>query len=298
MSLSKRLIDSAKIFLPDDVYLSFVHRRRIGRFPNLKRPLTFNEQILRRCLHPDPRYVDLSDKLAVRDFIAKKIGPKYLIPLIAEPETFTRSVFDQLPSQFVMKANHGSGFVKVVRDKKDTTFEELAALAETWRTTDFYKIARERHYRTIKPRVYFEKLLLDDNGVVPADLKFHVFNEKSGKQTIYILVISDRFGKTPHGDVFDVNWNVQNIAFGHYTPSEEPVPRPKNLDELLSVADALAKDFEYVRVDLYSRNNDEIFFGELTFTPGAGVLRMRPDSADYEWGRLLEMTRRSSRSEA
>ncbi len=291
MSLSKRLLDSAKVFLPDDVFLSFVHRRRIGRFPNLKRPLTFNEQILSRCLHPDPRYVDLSDKLAVRDFIARKIGPQYLIPLIAEPAVFTRTVFDQLPNEFVMKANHGSGFVKVVRDKKDTTFEELAALAQEWLATDFYKIARERHYRAIKPRVYFETLLLDDNGVVPADLKFHVFNEKSGKQTIYIMVISDRFGETPRGDIFDVNWNVQDITFGAYARSDTPVPRPENLDALLEVANALARDFEYVRVDLYSRN-DDIYFGELTFTPGAGVLRMLPESVDYEWGRLLQMTRR------
>ncbi|WP_255751468.1 ATP-grasp fold amidoligase family protein [Caballeronia sp. Lep1P3] len=295
MSLSKRLVDSAKVFLPDDVFLSFVHRRRIGRFPNLKRPLTFNEQILRRCLHPDPRYVNLSDKLAVRDFIAKKIGPQYLIPLIAEPAVFTRTVFDELPSQFVMKANHGSGFVKVVRDKKDTTFEELAALAKEWLATDFYKIARERHYRAIKPRVYFETLLLDDNGVVPADLKFHVFNESSGKQTIYILVISDRFGDVPRGDVFDADWKPQDITIGKYVHSDQPLPRPANLDKLLEVADALAKDFEYVRVDLYSRN-DEIYFGELTFTPGAGVLRMQPDSVDYEWGRLLEMTRKPGRT--
>ncbi|KIG07608.1 ATP-grasp fold amidoligase family protein [Caballeronia concitans] len=290
MSLSKRLFDSAKVWLPDDVFLSFVHRRRIGRFPNLRRPLTFNEQILRRCLHPDPRYVDLSDKLAVRDYIARKIGPQYLIPLLAAPSVFTKTVFDELPKAFVMKANHGSGFVKVVRDKSTTSFEELSQLAQEWLTTDFYRIARERHYRAIKPRIFFEELLLDDTGTVPPDLKFHVFNEKSGKQTIYILVISDRFGAIPHGDTFDANWNVQNIRFGHYKPSETPVPRPENLDALLETAGALARDFEYVRVDLYSLR-DKIYFGELTFTPGAGVLRMQPDSVDYEWGRMLEMIR-------
>ena len=32
---------------------------------------------------------------------------------------------------------------------------------------------------------------------------------------------------------------------------------------------------------------DKIYFGELTFTPGAGVFPMRPDAVDYEWGRLM-----------
>jgi hypothetical protein len=31
-----------------------------------------------------------------------------------------------------------------------------------------------------------------------------------------------------------------------------------------------------------------VFFGELTFTPGAGVLPFGPDEIDYEWGRLYE----------
>jgi hypothetical protein len=35
--------------------------------------------------------------------------------------------------------------------------------------------------------------------------------------------------------------------------------------------------------------NGVIYFGELTFTPGAGVLRYRPDKIDYEWGRLFEL---------
>jgi hypothetical protein len=42
-----------------------------------------------------------------------------------------------------------------------------------------------------------------------------------------------------------------------------------------------------VRVDLYAPD-DRILFGELTFTPGAGVYRLRPDAIDYNWGRLLQ----------
>jgi hypothetical protein len=118
MSLSKTLIGVAKGLLPDYVYLSMHHRKKIGRFPNLVKPTTYNEKILYRCLHPDPRYANLTDKLTVRDYVKSKIGEQYLIPLIAEPESFTKEVFQALPSAFVMKANHGSSFVKVVEDKQ------------------------------------------------------------------------------------------------------------------------------------------------------------------------------------
>lgn len=288
MSFSKRLIDGAKDWLPDNVFLSISHRQKVGRFPNLKSPTTFNEKILHRCLYPDPRYVDLTDKLSVRDYVSRKIGDQHLIPLIADPQAFTEEVFDALPTTFVMKANHGSGFVKIVNDKSETSFAELDLLAKQWLSTDFYRIARERHYRTIKPRIFFEALLLDSEGNIPADLKIHIFNDQSGGQTIYIAVISDRFGVHPRGDMYDADWKIQDMSIGHYPRSVAPAPRPENLDSLLSIASTLAQDFEYVRVDLYAPD-DKIYFGELTFTPGAGVFRFGPDIVDYEWGRLFQM---------
>jgi hypothetical protein len=287
MSLPKKLFESAKGWLPDSVYLSIYHRRKVGRFPNLKAPRTFNEKILRRCLNPDPRFAHLTDKLAVRDYVASKIGEQYLIDLIANPDTFTREVFDALPRSFVMKANHGSGFVKLVRDKSQTSFEALDALARQWLVTDFYRVMRERHYRAIKPRIFFEELLLESNGIVPADIKIHCFfTEGAREPTIYIAMISDRFGEHPRGDMYDANWKRLDIAIGHYARSEQPAPRPHDFDELLSVATRLAQGFDYVRVDLYAPGA-RICFGELTFTPGAGVFPMQPDSVDYEWGRLM-----------
>ncbi|SAL62091.1 ATP-grasp fold amidoligase family protein [Caballeronia humi] len=287
MSFSKRLFDGAKDLLPDSVYLSIAHRHKVGRFPNVRTPTTFNEKILHRCLYPDPRFVDLTDKLTVRDYVRRKVGEQYLIPLIADPDAFTQEVFDALPTKFVMKANHGSGFVKIVRDKSETSFEELDTLAQQWLVTDFYRVARERHYRTIKPRIFFEELLIEPSGIVPADIKIHCFLSRGAiKPTIYTALISDRFGEHPRGDMYDGEWNRLDIAIGHYPRSEKPEPRPANYEELLSVATTLAADFEYVRVDLYAPEN-KIYFGELTFTPGAGVFPMRPDIVDYQWGQLM-----------
>jgi hypothetical protein len=287
MSLPKRLFESAKGWLPDSVFLSLYHRHKVGRFPNLRAPRTFNEKILKRCLHPDPRYTMLTDKLSARDYVRRTAGEHYLIPLLADPDVFTREVFDALPSSFVMKANHGSGFVQLVRDKSRISFEQLSDVARGWLATDFYRVMRERHYRPIQPRIFFESLLLEDDGAVPADIKVHCFFDRRERAfTIYIALISDRFGEHPRADMYDAQWTQMDMSIGHYPRSRTPAPCPENFDELLWVATTLAEGFDYVRVDLYAPGG-QIYFGELTFTPGAGVFPMRPDRIDYEWGKLI-----------
>jgi hypothetical protein len=286
------VLHGVKYFLPDSIFLVLSHRRRVGRFPNLKTPTTFNEIILDRCLHPEPLWNRLADKLAVRDYVKEKIGEKHLIPLIAVPEVFTREVFDSLPDAFVMKANHGCGFVKVVWSKAQVSFEELKQIADEWLATDFYRASRERHYRAIKPRIYFEKLLTDRSGKVPSDYKINIFTREQGEPVIYTGVVTDRFGKARH-DFYDTQWNRMDIAAAGYPCSEDPAPRLPNWEEVLGVAARLSDGLGYVRVDLYAYDN-EIFFGELTFTPGAGVTRFSQEGFDYEWGQLINTMPSSS----
>lgn len=288
--LTRRLKEASKSLLPDALFLGLLHKKCVGRFPSLRNPVTFNEQILQRNLRPDPRYAQLTDKLAARGYIERKLGREHLIPLVAVPSDFCREDYESLPDQFVMKANHGSSFVKIVRRKSETTFGELKCLAEKWLSTDFYRVDRERHYRGITPRLFFETLLLDRNGRIPADYKVHCFMGRHEQPVMYILVISDRFGDDTRGDVYDVSWKRTEIAIGQYKRSNRASPPPRNLDAVLKAATTLARDFEYVRVDLFVFDN-RLYFGELTFTPGGGVLPFTPDRIDYEWGKLLSEAR-------
>ncbi|RDU97320.1 hypothetical protein DWV00_18995 [Trinickia dinghuensis] len=276
----------AKRLLPDSAFMKLQHRRLIGRWPNMREPAAFNESILRRCLHPDMRWVQLTDKLAVRAYVREKIGDEHLIPLVAVPDAFTRDVFDALPASFVMKANHGCAFVKIVRDKSATSFEALSALANRWLAINFYRLSRERHYTFIEPKLYFEHLLTDGSGKIPSDLKLHIFGGRPEGSCIHTMVVADRFGDV-RGDLYDEHWHRLDVSFGEYRPSDAPVVRPENWKEIERIALRLAEDFDYVRVDLYSTGR-EVYFGELTFTPGAGLLRFTPDSHDYRWGKMLK----------
>ena len=276
----------AKELLPDYTMARIQFRREIGHWPNLRHPTGYSEFILLRCLQPDMRWAALTDKLAVRDYVREKVGDEHLIPLIAVPERLTPDVFDALPKSFVMKANHGCAFVKVVHDKAATSFDELSALARQWLSIDYYRLSRERHYHVIEPKLYFEQLLVDGTGKIPADLKIHVFGGRPQGPCIQTMVISDRFGDA-RGDLYDEHWRRMDVTFGHYRPSDAPIERPANWCEIERIAKRLAEDFAYVRVDLYSTGS-EVFFGELTFTPGAGRMRFTPASHEQYWGRMLK----------
>jgi len=52
-----------------------------------------------------------------------------------------------------------------------------------------------------------------------------------------------------------------------------PINKPANFNEMISLAETLSSDFPFVRVDLYQLNNN-IIFGELTFTPSAATPRI------------------------
>lgn len=293
---ARRAWRSANRFLPDELFLSLSHRRHVGRFPNLTDPETFNEWILHRCLHPEPHWSVLADKLAVREFVKERIGEEHLIPLIAVPDVFSEEVFASLPDAFVMKTNHGSGYVRIVEDKRQTSFLELNRIAQAWLAQDFSRINRERHYRPIEPKLYFEQLLVDRTGHIPADLKMNMFGRDAAGPIIYAGIVSDRFG-TPHGDVFDVRWNRLDLAVGHYPRSQVPPGPPPHWDEIVRLATRLVDGLGYVRLDLYIPDG-KVYFGELTFTPGAGVFPFHPDRYDYEWGRLFKAMSDADRSAA
>lgn len=69
-----------------------------------------------------------------------------------------------------------------------------------------------------------------------------------------------------------------------------PIPKPKNFDRMLEMANKLAEPFPFVRVDFYeSADGNEIYVGELTFYPGGGYESFQPIEWDYKLGDMLRL---------
>jgi hypothetical protein len=123
-----------------------------------------------------------------------------------------------------------------------------------------------------------EEMLLED-GKIPPDFKFYVF----AGTALYIQVIDGRHSETPRSRFYDGHWHPQPFTRESFGTTMD-LPRPPNLNEMLSVAEALGAGFEFVRVDLYSVGQ-RIVFGELTLAPGAGWIPFRPATYDLVLGR-------------
>ena len=65
---------------------------------------------------------------------------------------------------------------------------------------------------------------------------------------------------------------------------KNPVKRPDKLEEMICMAEKLGEGIPFVRVDLYLADR-KIYFGEMTFTPAAGVLSHFKDAFLEEEGK-------------
>ena len=104
-----------------------IHRlcfRELGRFPCLVKCQDFNDRIQwLKLFDQDREIIRCSDKLGVRERVKERLGESYLAKVYQVAHRFSEIRFENLPSQFVIKTNHDSGTVLVVRDKSKLGYE-------------------------------------------------------------------------------------------------------------------------------------------------------------------------------
>ena len=86
-------------------------------------PETYNDKIQWLKLYDmSSQKTQLADKYLVREWVAQKIGKKYIIPMYGVWESFSDIKFDRLPNKFVLKCNHGSANNVIVNNKLDINY--------------------------------------------------------------------------------------------------------------------------------------------------------------------------------
>lgn len=250
---------------------------------NLKKPTTFNEKIQWLKLHDRTiLHTICADKLAVREYIKKEIGEKYLIPLHYNTKKITEidpSILPDFP--VVIKPNHNSGSYFIINNKDEQDWENIRKKLKESLNINYYYYWREPQYKNIEPQIIVEKLLTQKNGTVPYDYKFHCINGKVS----FIQVDMDR--QTKHTrNLYDSAWNLLNVKYT-YDKTGAKAP-PKSLKKMIQLAEKLATPFCYVRIDFYE-SNDKVYFGEITFHPEAGFGRFTPLNWDLKFGEQIKL---------
>lgn len=262
-------------------YIKISFRRIHSYRLDLNNPVTLSEKVRWITLYGNlERFSEFVDKYKVRKFVRERIGEKYLIPLIGHYNRTDEIDFDSLPQSFIMKATHGSGWNFRVVDKSTFNWMHAKRKMARWLRANYYHRYGEPNYKPLKGGIIIEKLLQDSAG----DCRDYKFYCRNG-EPMFIQVDRTRFSDH-RGDVYDMEWNRIPLTWGIDNFSQ-PMERPGHLEEMLELSRRLSKDFPFVRVDLYCPD-DQIFFGELTFTPGDGLQPVEPFESNVLLGRVID----------
>lgn len=260
------------------------YKRRTGKNLNLDAPKSFNEKIQWLKLYDNsPLKTKLADKYAVREWIKDEIGDDYLIPLLGVWNSFDEIDFDKLPDRFVLKANHGSHWNIIVKDKSKFDKAKAKKKFDKWMSWNYAnKAGLELQYKDIVPKIVAEQFVEDSNGELN-DYKILCFNGEPK----YVWIDCGRYTKDRIKNIYDLDWNLQPFSMTHEVSKEE-IPAPANLDKMIELARKLCRDFAFVRVDFYNVDG-KIYFGEMTFTSMSGLDKFKPEKYDYIMGEMLEL---------
>lgn len=255
---------------------------------NLSDPKGFNEKIQWiKVYHHDPLMTQCADKYRVRSYIKEKIrgGTNLeLTKIYGTWEDPEKIPFDTLPDQFVLKSNHASGQVIIIKDKKQLNRKEAVAKMKQWLKENFYYATGEWVYKDIKPLIICEELLDDDIK----DYKFYCFNGEPK-----FLYVSEGLAKShdqARMNYLTLDWKKTPFQRKDYIQFENLPHKPVDLDNMIQVAKDLSQPFPFVRVDLYSIKGKTIF-SELTFYPNAGFQSFYPMEWEYKIGEWLKLKR-------
>lgn len=272
--------------IPDDIYLKRKYKATIGRELNLDNPQSFNEKIQwLKLYNRKPEYVEMVDKYLVRDYISKKIGNQYLIPILGVWNTPDEIPLDELPSQFVLKCNHNSGLgMCICKDKEKLNIKKAQRRLQKGLAQDYYLTGREWPYKDVPRKIIAEQYMKEENKEELTDYKFMCFNGK----VKCLFTCTDRFSEDGLKVTFyDKDWNVLPFE-RHYPALKTPGKKPESLKEMIELAEILSEGIPFVRIDFYEIGHRP-YFGEITLFPGSGFEEFTPEEWDYTLGSWIQL---------
>lgn len=272
---------------PDKLYLKLVYYIKNKEWINIDQPKTFNEKLQWLKLYDHrPEYTMMVDKYAVKDYVAKIIGEKYVIPTIGvwdKPEDID---WDILPNQFVLKTTHGGGNGGVIICRDKNVFNRVDAVLKLNKAMkqDLYKKFREWPYKNVQKKIIAEKYMEDIQTKELRDYKFFAFNG-----TVKALFIAtERGGGKVKFDYYDSEFHHLDLVQEH-PMSGKHYEKPVCFDEMKKIAELLSKGIPQLRVDLYEVNGN-VFFGECTFFHHGGMVPFHPNKWDVTFGSWIDLS--------
>lgn len=251
---------------------------------HLDNPSTFTEKIQWLKIY-DSSFIKTycTDKITVHRYCKHKLGRDIFIPILRTFDSIEQIKFNELPNGVVFKCNHGSGYNIIC--KPHTTFdqENVKLKLTRWMNEDFSaRNGCELHYKLIPRKILVEPYMNDGHADL-VDYKFYCINGTP----LFCQVISDRNTHERISHYTD-GWTYAPKYDWTEFESLPNIPCPAFYQEMLSISKKIATEFKLVRVDFYVIEN-QLYLGELTFTPNSGFHHFKNQSTDKELGDMLQI---------
>ena len=218
-----------------------------------------------------------SDKILLHYYSKKKIGKDICNKILKIYNSVKDINIKELPNQFVLKANHGSGFNIIVENKTEFNLTEAKALLLSWLNIDYGLMGYEFHYSFINRKIFVEEYI----GKTLKNYKFLWYNGKP--KYVYVSI---KEGEYKYRNFYDMNWKFINFFCLSEPHPKYHYPKPKLFELMKKYATSLSKDFKFVRVDLYELQH-EIRLGELTFIPMNSYFYCKDKDQEIELGKEI-----------
>lgn len=257
----------------DASFIKMAYWLKFSEKLDLNNPKTFNAKLQWLKLYDHrSEYITMVDKIAVKDYVAERVGSDYIIPNLGvwgKPEDID---WDSLPNQFVIKWNHDSGSIVICKDKNN--FDKDGAIKRLSRgeKVNGFWYGREWPYKNVKPLLLAEPYLEDGKTSELRDYKVFCFDGKAK----LLLVASERQkkGESVKFDFFDVNGKHLDIVNDHPQASTPP-DLPSTFKTMLLLAEKISTGYPHLRVDFYEVDG-KVYIGELTLYHGSGLMLFEP----------------------
>lgn len=262
----------------------------IGRKINWDNPQEYSEKGRWLQFNSDTsRWAELADKYRVRKYIEEKGFGENLPKLYGVWDDAAKIDFALLPKSFVLKTNHGSGEVIVVKDKSKIDESDIRERMNKYLHTPYGYESAEPHYLKINPRIVAEELLENTCSCSKTIVDYKIFCFLG--EPFLVNICYDRDSKTHH--CIDAWYSTDWKLLDHYLATDHKGKEfecPKSLSTMYDICRVLTKDFPFVRLDFYDVNGRP-YIGEMTFTPSGFNGDTLTPEARMEIGKFLDLTK-------
>ncbi len=273
------------------IILKIKYKKTLNKRLDFKNLQRLSEKIQWIKLHGiTDKKILLSDKIIVKEYISKCLPDLQFAKIYQSVNCFKELNFQKLPEKFILKTNHAWKTNIIINNKTSLTNEDYIIIENFYKKVLKINYAYwsyyELQYKDIKPQIFAEELLDNDDNI--KDYEVWCFNGKPEFVSYRYLKILNDYKKYEQY-FFNSKW--EPVDFYICYKGEENPELSINKDKIINYAKILSEGIDFVRVDFMEINN-ELYFGEMTFTPYSGFLNFTPDYYDEIYGRKLILNKK------